>query len=215
MFDVRVSCPKEAGLSRGAPVAGALIVATMSEWYGFVACTCYQQGRTTEPPYPREQLTVNEFGIVTLQSSATPDEDPDTLYEWRRGLREDDQKFGTACEHEHMRLIDEIFYWPGARAHTGRYDAVEQLLADDTYPRLRGVVYAPEGSEYPSGGTWVRPHQAGPALADLERLKAQLPADLAVGDADFLRTLETLLEASVRTRNPIVTHYSGIIDGAW
>lgn len=51
----------------------------MSEWHAHVYCSCFQRGLTIEPPYPRFELTVNRFGVVTLVNSSNHAEDLDPL----------------------------------------------------------------------------------------------------------------------------------------
>lgn len=190
----------------------------MSEWEGVVFCTCFQDGLTREPPVPRDMLTINKFGIVTLAGSTDHAEDPDDLWCWRVGMtlnRPANEDAPQPCRHHYMKLVSEIFYWPGSRSHTVNYPEFERLVADGDFPLLNELIYRSEGDDYPSGGIWVEANEAAPILAELRRLQPLLPDDAPEGDAYFAATLESLLKASARSGNPIIVHYNGVADGAW
>lgn len=89
--------------------------AVMSEYWVYVACTCFRDHVTSQPPVPRGLLTYDRFGNVTMRSSRTPDSDPETLWDWRE----------RACPHDDMRLLEDIWWsstWDSdpvmARIHT-------------------------------------------------------------------------------------------------
>lgn len=190
----------------------------MSEWEAVVYCTCFQDGLTREPPFPTGDLTVNRFGVVTLVGSTDHANDPDALWWWRFGLTTDEgltDQETSPCAHDNMHLVDEIFYWPSARSHMGRYPTLEHLVETGEYPLAIEVLYRPEGDDYPSGGIWVCAAEAPPLLEEVRRLRREVPNDSPNASSNFIETLESLLEASADTRNPIIVHYNGLIDGAW
>lgn len=187
----------------------------MSEWDAHVFCTCFRDGLTSEPPYPRSDLTVNRFGVVTLAGSKDHAEDPEDLWCWRVGMTEDGDKAPPPCAHTDMKIVDTVFYWPGSRSYTARHPVFESSLADNRLPVLTELIYRQQADDYPSGGIWTSAGEAVEALAELRVLTPRLPAGLPTGDAYFARTLADLLTASVETGNPIILHYNGLIDGAW
>lgn len=200
----------------------------MSEWDAQVYCTCFQDRLLEiEPPYPRSQLTVNRFGIVTLVGSTNHADDPDDLWDWRCGWSgEDDDRDESRCSpcsHDWMRLVSASpFYTPASwqRRRMNPEVAYEQLEGTlyahkDESPVLSDVLYRDEEHDYPSGGVWVVSSEAGLALDELLRLIPLLPTPLNKADDYFVTNLRALLEASVKTGNPIICHYNGIIDGAF
>ena len=190
----------------------------MSEWQAIVYCTCFQSGLTREPPLPRAELRVNRFGVVTLVGGTDHAEDPDELWCWRVGMSidGDGDDAPQPCRHESMLEADEIFYWPGARAHAIRYPDAEDAIVAGDFPVLRELVYRPEGNDYASGGIWIHPTEAVAALAETRRLGGMLEdIESPDGALVFVDVLEILLGASVATRNPVIVHYNGVIDGAW
>lgn len=188
----------------------------MSEWDAHVFCTCFQDGLTREPPYPRSDLTVNRFGVVTLVGSTDHSNDPDDLWCWRVGMTKDPPlEARQPCTHDNMKLFDEIFYWPGSYSHAGSYPTTERLIAEGDFPLLAAQIQQPPKYDFSSGGIWVLAQEAPDLLEEVRRLKPLVPAGTAEGDGYFVRTLQALLEASVKTGNPIITHYNGTADGAW
>ena len=128
----------------------------MSEWDAHVYCTCFRDGLTSDPPYPRSDLTVNRFGVVTLTGSNDHAEDPEKLWCWRVGMTEDGGEAPSPCAHRDMKVVDAIFYWPGSRSYTDRYPVFESCLADARLPVLAELIYRQQADDYPSGGIWVR-----------------------------------------------------------
>ena len=190
----------------------------MSEWDACVYCTCFQDGLTNDPPYPRSELTVNRFGVVTMVGSTDHAEDPKPLWCWRVGMSVDDPHTDEApqpCRHHNMKLVDEIFYWPGSVSHVGHYPVFERLVATYELPVLGDLLYRPPADDYPSGGVWTDAEEAQQALRELDELAALAPLDPQTSDSYFAKTLRTLLEASVKTGNPVICNYNGIGDGAW
>lgn len=194
-------------------------VSTVSEWMAVVYCTCFQDGLTREPPLDRTQLTVNRFGVVTVVGSEDHSEDPERLWHWRVGMalfdESDIDDAPPACEHHDMHVMDEIFYWPGARAHAMRVPIVEAAAAAGDFPLLTELLYRPEAHDYPSGGAWCWPREAQPLMNELTRLRDELPDTTPPGEQAFVEQLDQLLQASSETGNPIILHYNGIGDDAW
>jgi hypothetical protein len=67
-----------------------------------VLCTCYEDGRTTEPPVPRDRLVLGD-GDLWVSSGADADieeveEMDEKVQEWR----------GSACKHPHLYYADEV-----------------------------------------------------------------------------------------------------------
>jgi len=187
----------------------------MSEWDAHVYCTCFRDGLTSEAPYPRSDLTVNRFGVVTLVGSDDHAEDPEDLWCWRVGMAEDGGEAPPPCAHNDMKIVDAIFYWPGSRSYTARYPVFEEALANANLPVLSELIYRQQADDYPSGGIWATAREAVEALAELRVLTQTLPDEMPAADAYFARTLTDLLSASATTGNPVILHYNGLIDGAW
>lgn len=187
----------------------------MSEWEGHVYCTCFQGGLTGEPPCPRSDLTVNRFGIVTLVGSTDHAEDPDALWCWRMGMTENGDDTAPACAHRDIKIVDEIFYWPGSRFHTAQYPVLERVLENADLPMLSELLHRPPADDYRSGGIWATAQESAEALEELRTLRTMLPAEMPADDEYFARTLSKLLGASIATGNPIILHYNGVGDGEW
>lgn len=72
---------------------------------GFVACTCYQDGLTGDPPIPRDQIVIDANGLpAAVGDTASPDEWTQEQINARWAL--DDWTDG-ACEQEFMLLASE------------------------------------------------------------------------------------------------------------
>jgi hypothetical protein len=78
----------------------------MSETWTYVACTCFRDGLTSEPPVPRSELAYDRFGNVLMVGSRSGDDDPEALWDWRSGWEEHVPR---ACQHDFMRVIEEIW----------------------------------------------------------------------------------------------------------
>lgn len=187
----------------------------MSDWNAHVYCTCFQDGMASTPPYPRSNLTVNRFGVVTLVGSNDHAEDPDDLWCWRVGMTEDGGSTPSPCTHNDMKIVDTIFYWPGSRSYVLHCPVFEDSLNDVDFPVLTELVYRPQADDYPSGGIWATASEAVAALAELRALTETLPTSMTADDAHFVRELTELFTAAIATGNPIILHYDGIVDGAW
>jgi len=189
----------------------------MSEWDAHVHCTCFQDGLTTEPPYPRSELTVNRFGVVTLAGSTDHAEDPDDLWNWRFGYSGDGCDAPFPCSHDGMKLVSVSPFYTQAnwRRMDPVYPQLESILGASDCPVLNEVFHRQNAYDYPSGGIWVLAEEGARVLTELLGLLPHLPADLAPGDAHFIRHFRALLEASVETGNPIICHNNGVGDGAW
>lgn len=192
----------------------------MSEWEAHVYCTCFQEGLTSEPPYPRSELTVNRFGVVTSIGSIDHAKDPDDLWNWRGGFVADGDGLrdgSPPCAHDHMELAwaRPFYLQANWRRMESAYPQVEEALRASAVPVLNEVFYRHPSYDYPSGGIWLPAEEAAPALAEMSVLLPGLPTDLRSADAYFIRNLQSLLEASVQTGNPIICHNNGVGDGAW
>ena len=134
----------------------------MSENEVYVACTCYQDGLTTEPPIPRSDIVFDRFGNIMRRGSQTPEDDPEEFWEWR-----DDH----ACQHYEMRLIEEIWHAPRWRDD----QMIEKVLK--TYPALCTIL---DGSNCCSQATVLAsPELTGEALEQWESLFATRPGGSA------------------------------------
>ncbi|WP_018180902.1 hypothetical protein [Jongsikchunia kroppenstedtii] len=186
----------------------------MSEWDAHVHCTCFLDGLTSAPPYPRSELTVNRFGVVTLLHSHDHSEDPEDLWCWRVGMTADGADAPQPCRHDNMKLVDEIFYWPGSVTHVGRYPAAESLIRDLGLSRLDAAIHRPANYDFASGGIWMYSTEAAECLDELHRL-VKMPLEGIGNERTFIDALEILLPAAVETSNPIICHYNGVADDAW
>lgn len=190
----------------------------MSDWEAMVHCTCFQDGLVQiEPPYPRAQLTVNRFGVVTLAGSTDHSRDPGDLWDWRLG--EPDEGYGDdgscrPCAHDRMRFVSVCPFLTPANWHRAYppYPQVQALL--HAFPTLAEIICRKQENDYASGGVWVEGDEAAGALEELERLLLLMPAGVNPGDAYFVGNLRELLRASAATKNPIIVHYNGMVD-AW
>ncbi len=105
-----------------------------------VRCNCFESGRTTEPPFPREWVYIDEEGYCNLLSEYDTDENWPKFSEWRQ----------SCCEHEDMDYASErISNWSGYRAFQEALERVglEQfpVLAEEL-PNANGGLMSPESS---------------------------------------------------------------------
>lgn len=114
----------------------------------FVLCRCWQDGRTTDPPVPRERVKTDEYGPYV-------DDEPLAAAFW-------DWKTGAACPHEDMEAASErISNWGG-------YRYLQQAMATagwERFPVLRE--YLPEGN-----GGQLPAERAREALGELADFRA-------------------------------------------
>ncbi|WP_156393580.1 hypothetical protein [Nocardioides sp. Root140] len=127
----------------------------MSEHYLYVACSCFRDGRTTEPPFPRAKLGFDRYGNVKLAAEKSPEDSPDGLWEWR------DNK---ACEHHDMRLVDRIY--EGSRADWD-YPYVEQAIAGEGFERLRELLHRDVSGD---AAIFATADEAAAGLAEMQEL---------------------------------------------
>lgn len=187
----------------------------MSEWDAHVYCTCFLKGLTSDPPYPRSELTVNRFGVVTLNGSEDHSKDPEDLWGWRVGWGMDGCEVPSPCEHDDMMLIDEIFYFPGSYWHELPYPCVENRVGGADFSLLQELFARGAPTDFPSGGIWAVAAEALGLLGEAQQLIRLLQRDCPHFCYGMTKTLIRLLGASEQTGNPIITHYNGTIDGAW
>lgn len=134
----------------------------------FVQCSCWREGKTTPPPFPRDLLAEDEEGNLGL---AAPHDDDFKLYTAFRRWRE------SACAHPHFKLIDEhVSNWGGYRVFQGALGEAGW----ERFPILRAEL--PEGN-----GGQVRAELSRGALAELRSFREI--ADL--GESVFLINGET------------------------
>jgi hypothetical protein len=89
-----------------------------------VMCNCYRDGKTTEPPVPREWLEVDGEGHLDLKAGCGPDGRWADLYGWKE----------SCCEHEGMNCASEhISNWSGYRL----FQAVLEEVGWEHFPVLR------------------------------------------------------------------------------
>ncbi|MFT4010028.1 MAG: hypothetical protein QM655_08300 [Nocardioidaceae bacterium] len=127
----------------------------MSEHYLYVACTCFRDGIATEPPVSRELLDNDRFGNVKRIADRTGEDSPENLYQWREH---------DACEHDYMRIGDEIFH--GTRAEWD-HPVVEQTLKSEGFEAIDELFH-----RRPSGDAdvFATAAEASRALPELRRL---------------------------------------------
>ena len=100
----------------------------MSEHWVYVACACYRDGLlASDPPFPRSKIVFDKYGNIMQKGSETPEDDSESFYDWRLEL---------ACRHDHMRLVDEIWWtrdWRN-RGEAGR------IISSGVFPHLEEVL---------------------------------------------------------------------------
>src|SRR4051812_46293720 len=62
-----------------------------------VRCACWEAGKVSEPPVPRERLYVDETDQLAIDPDCYSEEDEEKLWEW----------MGSACEHPGMCYASE------------------------------------------------------------------------------------------------------------
>jgi len=71
-----------------------------------VMCRCFQDGKTTALPFPRQWLEVDQEGYLNLKSQHDSDSNWGKQYHWQQ----------SCCEHEGMKVASErIANWAGYR----------------------------------------------------------------------------------------------------
>ena len=91
----------------------------------WVRCNCWENGLTSEPPVPREQLYIDEFGSL----AATNEEDEEEIEAWLE----------TACDHPEMVLAGERI------AYHNWFERFGRMLSGQPFPTLvteLGMSYA-------------------------------------------------------------------------
>lgn len=120
----------------------------------FVRCNCFWEGRTSEPPFARELVTVDEEGCWDV---AVPHEESyelsEALWDWRE----------TACRHPMMELASErVCNWAGKEF----FLRALQRIGTQYFPVL--------WNEFPQhNGGQLTPEHAAIALQELARLQQQ------------------------------------------
>lgn len=72
----------------------------------FVPCNCFIEGKTTEPPVPREWIIRDDEGYFCLNPECSDDSLNDSIYLWS----------GRCCKHAEMHIWQHICSWAGVRA---------------------------------------------------------------------------------------------------
>jgi hypothetical protein len=117
-----------------------------------VRCNCWEEGRTSEPPVPREWVCVDEHDRLYIGYGRCSEEEEEQFEEWMQ----------TACEHPWMCSAREniaAYHWCTRfrevlkRAGQGRFD----LLSD----AIGGI-----------SGDLTDPGTAGQALAELDEFRS-------------------------------------------
>jgi hypothetical protein len=127
----------------------------MSEHYAYVACSCFRDHLTSQPPVPRSALTFDSFGNVIAKTSRSADDDDEALRRWRER---------DACPHEDMRLIEKI--WDAGEWDSG---AVGEEVIPARYPMLYEVL--DRSVSFGDATVLATPAQAKKALGELRRLE--------------------------------------------
>lgn len=134
----------------------------MSEGLLYVACSCFREGRTSEPPLPPERLDLDRFGNVKRVVDASPEDSPEYLQLWRSGR---------ACEHTDMQVWEELYH---GRRREWSSDLVEDLLTRPAYRHIADVLHRPTSA---MAEVLVEAHEAEVALSELRALCA-LPTSM-------------------------------------
>lgn len=94
----------------------------------YVACSCYRDGLTSEPPVPRDQLMIDECGdVVPIDEDACDDHFWDVFHPWQ----------DTACRHERMQFVGE---WIGNVMGIAWLRSVTANLDEERFPVLAPVL---------------------------------------------------------------------------
>ncbi|GAB2561271.1 hypothetical protein [Leucobacter ruminantium] len=169
----------------------------MSEHEAFVACRCYRDGLTSQPPVDPKLLDYDRFGQIKPAGlygmEATEDE---ALWQWWESK---------ACTHEGMREIC-LIWW----AEKPGIGVIKEALDAGQVPAVTEVLE--RGSQFDSAVIIAEPELAASALIELQavfdRAKGDSERHLLDAGYGFLE-LRNLLSASVRTGNPVVGFYNG------
>lgn len=172
-----------------------------------VYCNCWRDGKTTEPPVPRECVHLDEDGWVwNSNPDWTPGAQPGTE-EWVRGMATDiafdSWKQSQACPHDNMQLVSaRIANWSGVG---GLLQALQEGGEDQFATVLTELPTSNDGS--------TSPELAARMLNELNvflELEAQgqlsIPA-YGFGDREArsftIEALQTVCRVSVASGNPI------------
>lgn len=169
----------------------------MSEQEAFVACNCFRGGLASQPPIDPAEFDYDRFGqIKPIGLYGMDDTEDEALWQWWESK---------ACAHEGMREI--CLIWRAERPDIG---AIKNALDTGLCPALTEILE--RGSQFDTAVVIAEPELAASALTELQAV-----LDRAGGDSErhlldagygFLE-LHDLLNASVRTGNPMVGFYNG------
>jgi hypothetical protein len=156
----------------------------------FVRCRCFEEGKTIEPPFPREELMIDDEGNIGLREAyeaykTMPYDDYDSkygdvddiLYEWQCGC----------CEHEDSEYCSEsIGNWYGVR----RFEGIIGNMGKEHFPVLSTLI--PRGN----GGIFPR-EKAEAALAEITLLEEMLTeaAEVCLVDVNTEETVYSFISA--------------------
>lgn len=116
-----------------------------------VMCNCFERGRTTDPPVPRDWLRVDEDGYLNIKPEHDSDDASDAVFGWMQDC----------CEHPDMDHASErIGNWPS-------YRLFQQSLGEVGWHHFPALV-----DELPrANGGVTQPTMAAFALIELEEFR--------------------------------------------
>jgi hypothetical protein len=120
--------------------------------FAWVRCNCWEAGRTSEPPVPRDWLYVDESGHIGVSADRGTDEDRENVWLWQE----------SACDHPGMALAAERISSPRG---FGRFKKVLSRVSGQPFPTL----VAEPGQSHPDQ---TSPETAERALAELAHLRS-------------------------------------------
>jgi len=133
----------------------------MSEHWVYVACNCFRDSLLrSEPPVPRSGIVFDKYGNVMEKRSRTPEDDSERFYDWR---------VEQACSHDHMRLVNEI-WWTRDWRDNGE---AGRTIASGSFPYLEAVL--DNGESFDAATVLATPELAELAIRDLDGLLQLVP----------------------------------------
>ncbi len=145
----------------------------------FVRCRCFEEGKTTAPPVPLEDLFVDEEGGISSRTLCTERKRLRHDDYWRRYDELEDRLLDwteTCCAHEDMHACDEFV------CNLSGWSKLRWLfnaLGGET-PTLAGMLPYANGGSFPA-------EFADAALAELAALEGKLPQLLPDTYTDLVR----------------------------
>lgn len=97
-----------------------------------VMCNCFKEGKTSEPPFPQDQLYVDGEGFLHVRTDDPTDLKHRRLYEWMQ----------TACQHPGLNFARErISNWGGYRL----FQEAMATVGWDRFPTLKAELPSSNG----------------------------------------------------------------------